>query len=77
MNRLSSLYIGIFSLTILFACKGDDSRSCTSCSSPNTSDFEVCEESDGNASVNGENTGTPFDVYVSGLETAGAICGGS
>lgn len=59
----------------VFSCKKDDSVSCTTCSSPETSDFQVCKESDGNASVNGQNTGTPYDTYVSGLEAAGAECG--
>lgn len=70
----------IFSITLLVlfvfvSCKKDDTRTCTSCSSPQTISFEVCEESDGNASVNGENTGTPYDVYIAGLESAGATCG--
>jgi hypothetical protein len=60
----------------IYSCKKDDSRSCISCSSPQTTAFEVCEESDGTASVNGENTGTAFDVYVAGLQDAGANCGG-
>jgi hypothetical protein len=77
MTSYRAIYIGIIFSTLLHACKSDDTRSCTSCSSPNTSDFEVCEEGDGNASVNGENTGTAFDVYISGLENAGATCGGS
>lgn len=62
---------------LLFAgsCKKDDSRSCTTCNSPQTTSFVVCEEGDGNASVNGENTGTPYEEYVADLENAGASCG--
>ena len=72
-NKLSSL---IFALTfIVVSCKNDDNRSCVLCSSPQTPTFEVCEESDGTASVNGENTGTSYDVYISGLLEAGASCG--
>ncbi|OAD90975.1 MULTISPECIES: hypothetical protein [Flavobacteriaceae] len=59
----------------LFSCKKDDGVSCTTCSSPETASFQVCEENDGNASVNGQNTGTPYDTYISGLEQAGASCG--
>ncbi|QNJ97522.1 hypothetical protein [Constantimarinum furrinae] len=59
----------------VFSCKSDDSRSCTTCNSPQTTEFEVCEESDGNASVNGENTGTRFDIYLADLQAAGASCG--
>ncbi len=58
-----------------FSCKKDDGVSCTTCSSPETSSFQVCEENDGNASVNGQNTGTPYDNYISGLKQAGASCG--
>ena len=67
--------VGCFFL-VLVSCKKDDGRSCVSCNSSQTSAFEVCEESDGTASVNGENTGTSFDVYIAGLEAAGANCGG-
>jgi len=63
-------------LLIVFSCKDDDSRSCTTCNSPQTMSFEVCEESDGNASVNGEDTGTRYDIYIEGLAEAGATCGG-
>lgn len=46
------------------------------CESSQTPSFEVCRESSGNASVNGENTGTDYDVYIAGLQEAGATCGG-
>jgi hypothetical protein len=62
-------------IALLFSCKSDDTRSCTTCNSPQTTQFEVCEESDGNASVNGENTGTRFDIYIEDLQAAGASCG--
>lgn len=63
-------------ITLLFSCKKDEGRSCVTCNSPQTTAFEVCEESDGTASVNGENTGTAYDVYIAGLEAVGASCGG-
>lgn len=59
----------------IYSCKKDDGISCTTCSSPETSDFQVCRENNGNASVNGQSTGTPYDTYISGLEEAGASCG--
>lgn len=69
--------IAIFSLFIAhLSCKSDDSRSCTTCSAPLTLDFELCEESDGNASVNGENTGTPYALYLEDLRAEGTTCGG-
>jgi hypothetical protein len=76
MLKISNcVLVGCF-LLVLISCKKDDGRSCVSCSSSQTSAFEVCEESDGTASVNGENTGTSFEVYIAGLEDAGATCGG-
>ncbi len=62
-------------MQLVFSCKEDDSVSCTTCNSPQTIAFEVCEESNGNASVNGEGTGTQYDVYIEGLVEAGATCG--
>jgi|TARA_B110000238_G_C15727866_1_gene269550 hypothetical protein len=60
---------------LLFSCKKEDSVTCTTCNSPQTTSFEICRDSNGNASVNGENTGTNYDVYITGLEEAGATCG--
>tara|TARA_R110000787_G_scaffold17143_3_gene54107 strand:+ start:3566 stop:3787 length:222 start_codon:yes stop_codon:yes gene_type:complete len=60
---------------LLFSCKKEDSVNCTTCNSPQTTSFEICRDSNGNASVNGENTGTNYDVYITGLEEAGATCG--
>jgi len=74
MKRLIFLFAVISTISVS-SCKKDDAVSCTSCSSPETSSFEVCEENDGNASVNGQNTGTPYGTYILGLENAGASCG--
>lgn len=82
VNNIKLMYRILFfgftiSLTLLFnSCKKDDGRSCVSCSSSQTPTFELCEESDGTASVNGQNTGTPYGVYISGLEAAGTDCSG-
>lgn len=73
--KKTSLIIAIACSLSIFSCKKDDGISCTNCSSPETSDFQVCKQKDGNASVNGQNTGTPYDTYISGLEQAGASCG--
>ena len=58
-----------------FSCKKDDARSCMTCTSPDTEPFELCEESDGSASVNGQQTGVSYDIYLNGLEESGASCG--
>ncbi len=75
--KKTTLLLSIILTLSLFSCKEDDSRSCTICRGPLTLDFELCEESDGNASVNGENTGTPYDVYLNDLKADGTICGGT
>ncbi|MDP2686862.1 MAG: hypothetical protein Q8O62_06550 [Aequorivita sp.] len=72
---LKASFILLLCSLFFFSCKKDDGVSCTSCSSPETASFQVCKESDGNASVNGQNTGTPYNTYISGLEQAGASCG--
>lgn len=74
MKRLVLILFLAFALSV-FSCKKDDVVTCTTCSSPDTSNFEVCQEKDGNASVNGQNTGTPYGVYIQGLEETGASCG--
>jgi hypothetical protein len=61
-------------LLIIISCKGEDSVSCAICNSSQTIAFEVCEESNGNASVNGENTETLYANYIADLEAAGATC---
>jgi hypothetical protein len=63
-------------LLSLIACKKDDGPSCVSCESPQTSSFTLCEESDGTASVNGQNTGTSYGIYISDLEATGVNCTG-
>lgn len=60
----------------IWGCKSDDTGGCVTCSAPQTLDFTLCEEGDGNASVNGENTGTPYNVYLQDLIDDGANCGG-
>ncbi|WP_026451857.1 hypothetical protein [Aequorivita capsosiphonis] len=72
--KRSIIIVLVCTLTV-FSCKKDDSVTCISCSSPETSSFQVCEEIDGNASVNGQNTGTPYAIYLSNLEATGAECG--
>ena len=68
----------LISIVLASSCKKDDSllQSCVTCNSQQTTPFEVCENSDGNATVNGEGTGTDFDTYIEGLLDAGATCGG-
>ena len=73
MKKLAILLL--FTITAV-ACNKDDDRTCRFCSSDQTPEFELCKESNGNASVNGEDTGTNYEAYFSDLVEAGANCGG-
>ena len=70
---LSAIFIALLAL---LGCKSDDGGGCTVCQSDQTAAFDVCKDGNGNASVNGENTGTDYDVYIADLIAAGASCGG-
>ncbi len=61
--------------TIFISCDKDEARACTTCTSDLTAAFEVCKESDGTASVNGENTGVDYNTYLDGLQETGTACG--
>lgn len=73
MKKISVLFL---IACAFYSCKEDDSRTCINCSSAQTPSFELCRESNGNASVNGEDTGTEYEVYLDGLVDAGSSCGG-
>lgn len=73
--KKSFLFVAMVFMLSVISCKKDDGGSCTTCSTPETISFEVCQESDGNAWVNGQNTGTDYNTYIQGLEDAGATCG--
>ena len=62
--------------TCLFSCKKDDDKTCSTCRSELTPSFELCRESNGNASVNGQDTGTDYDLYLDDLRAEGTTCGG-
>ena len=66
------LVVAFISLT---SCNEDESRICVTCRNAQTPDFELCRESNGNASVNGEDTGVDFDIQLADLEALGTICG--
>jgi hypothetical protein len=74
MKHFTSV-IALLTLLFLNACKSDDTGGCVTCSAPQTLDFVLCEEDDGNASVNGENTGIRYDIYLQDLVADGANCG--
>lgn len=67
----------LFCFASLIACKKDDEKTCTTCRNDQTPAFELCRESNGNASVNGQDTGTDYDLYIDDLRATGTSCGGS
>lgn len=73
--KKSFLFGFIILITCFSSCKKDDDVSCLTCRSEITLPFELCKENDGTASVNGENTGVPYDLYLSELEKDGVECG--
>ncbi|MDC7994959.1 hypothetical protein [Altibacter sp. HG106] len=64
------------SILFFFSCEDDEGRTCTTCRSDQTANFELCREGNGNASVNGDDTNTPYDRYVEDLRETGVSCGG-
>lgn len=73
MKKIKPLLI-LLLLLVGFSCKKDDAAGCASCYAFETGSFEVCQERNGNASVNGQDTGVPYDVYISDLLSSGADC---
>jgi hypothetical protein len=72
MKKFAFLFLCV--VTVCLSCKSDDSPTCTTCSSELTPPFELCKESNGNASVNGENTGVEYAIYLDGLVSEGVSC---
>ncbi len=62
------------SFLFFLSCKSDDTADCRSCNSDVTTSFELCNESNGNASVNGQDTGVSYSVYLDGLIAEGVSC---
>lgn len=74
MKNIIATTFSVFFL-LLTSCSDDKSRTCTTCNSSQTISFELCQESNGNASVNGEDTGVSYATYLADLEEDGATCG--
>ncbi|MGV6828859.1 MAG: hypothetical protein ACWA45_05615 [Flavobacteriales bacterium] len=75
MNYLKISIVILFFST-LHSCSNDNKVTCTTCQSDQSPNFELCKESNGNASVNGEDTGVNYDVYLANLGETGVTCGG-
>ena len=72
-NTLTTLLLIVITLTV--SCSDDKSKTCTTCNAPQTTSFELCQESNGNASVNGDDTGVGYAIYLADLEADGTVCG--
>lgn len=68
------LAIAGVSFLLFISCKDDDTPDCRTCNSQTTISFELCKESNGNASVNGEDTGVSYAIYLEGLINEGVEC---
>ena len=68
------LWLGLM-LFVLSACSKDKSEvECLTCTGEANMPFELCEDGDGNATVNGESTQTDYQVYLSNLQDEGVSC---
>jgi len=65
--------VGIL-MFLFYSCKDDDAADCRTCSSEITVSFQLCKESNGNASVNGQDTGVSYTIYLDGLVNEGVSC---
>lgn len=75
-NPIQTLcWIG-FLFILNVSCSKDDrsDRGCLTCTSDTTMPFELCEDADGKATVNGESTQTDFRVYLQNLQNDGVSC---
>ena len=77
MNLNVKRYQAFFFLLLIgyISCEKDAEATCLECTAAQTTPFEVCQNSDGNAEVNGQDTATNFEDYISNLEASGASCG--
>lgn len=72
--KITYIFLMLSMSITFFSCNEDEQRTCITCNSDLTTPFELCREGDGNASVNGENTGVSYDAHLAGLEETGVIC---
>lgn len=78
LQRIAAMKIrlGVIALLgfIVLCCGDDDSVSCVTCSNDLTANFTLCREANGDASVNGEDTDTDYDTYLTNLTNQGTSC---
>ena len=68
------LWLGLM-VFVLAACSKDKSEmECLTCTGEANMPFELCEDGDGKATVNGEPTQTDYAYYLANLREDGVIC---
>lgn len=68
------LWLGLV-IFVLTACSKDKAElECFTCTGETNMPFELCEDTDGKATVNGESTQTDFQVYLQNLQDDGVSC---
>lgn len=68
-----TVFCSILFAFLLISCGDDDSVSCVKCQSEITPEFVLCN-SNGNATVNGEDTGVSYNTYLQDLNNEGVEC---
>ncbi len=72
--KFQLIYLSLFFIVFLEACGSDDSVTCTTCTNDLTLDFNLCKEGNGRASVDGQDTGVDYNVYLANLQEEGTDC---
>lgn len=68
------LWLGLM-VFVLAACSKDKSEmECLTCTGEANMPFELCEDGDGKATVNGEPTQADYQIYLANLREEGVIC---
>ncbi len=68
------LWLGLI-VFVLTACSKDKSEmECLTCTGEANMPFELCEDGDGKATVNGEPTQTDYQTYLANLREEGVSC---
>jgi len=66
-----SYLLVLASIFALLSCEKDDQK-CTTCTTSNQEEIAICELENGNAEVNGQDTGQEYDTYIDIIEDTGS-----
>lgn len=73
---IQTIYWIGFLFIVIVSCSSDDrsDRGCLTCTGETNMPFELCEDADGKATVNGASTQTDFQIYLQNLQNDGVSC---